>query len=89
MEFVEGGTLHDCIQTSGQMSEETARRIIRQILCALEYMHERHQVSHRDLKPAVRVNSSALLMNRIYYCAIVDYIPLSRLQILDLRRSKQ
>jgi serine/threonine protein kinase len=53
MEFVEGGTLHDCIQTSGKMSEPTVQHIIRQILCALEYMHERHQVSHRDLKPAV------------------------------------
>ena len=53
MEFVEGGTLHDCIQTSEQMSEATVQHIIRQILSALEYMHERHQASHRDLKPAV------------------------------------
>ena len=53
MEYVEGGTLHDCIQTSDEMSEDTVRHIIRQILCALEYMHDRHQVSHRDLKPAV------------------------------------
>jgi serine/threonine protein kinase len=53
MEYVEGGTLHDCIQTSGEISEATVQHIIRQILNALEYMHERHQVSHRDLKPAV------------------------------------
>ena len=53
MEYVEGGTLHDCIQTSAQMSEATVKHIIRQILLALEYMHERHQASHRDLKPAV------------------------------------
>jgi serine/threonine protein kinase len=52
MEYVEGGTLHDCIQVSGEMSESTIRHIIRQILYALEYMHQHHQVSHRDLKPA-------------------------------------
>jgi serine/threonine protein kinase len=53
MEFVEGGTLHEFIQTSPQMSEPTVRHIIRQILSALEYMHDHRRVSHRDLKPAV------------------------------------
>ena len=54
MEFVECGTLHEFIQTSLQPPEATVRHIIRQIILALEYMHERHHVSHRDLKPAVR-----------------------------------
>ena len=53
MEYVESGTLHDTIQTSDDMSESTVRHIISQILSALEYMHERVRVSHRDLKPAV------------------------------------
>ena len=61
MEFVEGGTLHDRIQTSPEMSEATVQHIIRQVLYALEYMHERHQVSHRDLKPAVRFSFFLLI----------------------------
>jgi len=57
MEYVESGTLHDTIQTSDDMSESTVRHIISQILSALEYMHERVRVSHRDLKPAVPPSS--------------------------------
>jgi serine/threonine protein kinase len=53
MEFVEGGTLHEFIQRSDQLSEATVQHIIRQVLAALEYMHDRVRVSHRDLKPAV------------------------------------
>jgi eukaryotic-like serine/threonine-protein kinase len=53
MEFAEGGTLHDYIQISDMLSENTVRHIIRQVLSALEYMHVRWRVSHRDLKPAV------------------------------------
>ena len=55
MEFVEGGTLHDFIQTSHQLPESTVQHIVRQIISALEYMHECHRVSHRDLKPAVYI----------------------------------
>jgi len=53
MDFIEGGTLHDWIRIAYPLSEFTVRHIIRQILSALEYMHDRHRVSHRDLKPAV------------------------------------
>jgi serine/threonine protein kinase len=89
MEYVECGTLHDCIQTSDEMSEATVQHIIRQILCALEYMHERHQVSHRDLKPAVFTIQKISLTYRTFFFAIEGHSQLSRLRILDLQRLKR
>jgi len=78
MEFVEGGTLHDAIQISNEISEATIRHIIRQILAALEYMHDHHHVSHRDLKPAVQLTSSTRANSRTSFFVTGDYIQQSR-----------
>ena len=49
-EYCEGGELFDQIINCGVFSEKLAAGIIRQILSAVVYCHDRHIV-HRDLKP--------------------------------------
>eukprot|EP01110_Echinostelium_bisporum_P011505 TRINITY_DN53_c0_g2_i1.p1 TRINITY_DN53_c0_g2~~TRINITY_DN53_c0_g2_i1.p1 ORF type:complete len:338 (+),score=65.33 TRINITY_DN53_c0_g2_i1:99-1112(+) len=50
MELVQGGELFDKIVSKGQYSEKDACNIVKQIVQAVEYMHQ-HGVCHRDLKP--------------------------------------
>jgi len=50
MELVQGGELFDQIVSRGTYSEADAANIVRQILEAVEYMHE-NGIAHRDLKP--------------------------------------
>jgi serine/threonine protein kinase len=54
MELVEDGRLYDVIkeryQTGGKFSDSEASSLMRGILNAVSYMHEKNIV-HRDLKP--------------------------------------
>jgi len=50
MELVTGGELFDQIVSKGTYSETDAALIIKQILEAVEYMHQ-NGIAHRDLKP--------------------------------------
>ena len=50
MEYVEGKTLADHLKTGGPMRWPEALPLIKQLLSALQYAHERG-VIHRDLKP--------------------------------------
>eukprot|EP00026_Physarum_polycephalum_P012813 Phypoly_transcript_13147.p1 GENE.Phypoly_transcript_13147~~Phypoly_transcript_13147.p1 ORF type:complete len:350 (+),score=62.81 Phypoly_transcript_13147:63-1052(+) len=50
MELVKGGELFDKIVDKGQYSEKDACNIVKQIVAAVQYMHD-HGVCHRDLKP--------------------------------------
>jgi len=52
MELVTGGELFDQIVSRGTYSEADAANVIRQILEAVEYMHE-NGIAHRDLKPVI------------------------------------
>eukprot|EP01118_Nematostelium_gracile_P002192 TRINITY_DN1241_c0_g1_i1.p1 TRINITY_DN1241_c0_g1~~TRINITY_DN1241_c0_g1_i1.p1 ORF type:complete len:497 (+),score=186.11 TRINITY_DN1241_c0_g1_i1:111-1493(+) len=50
LEFASGGELFDAIVNKGSYSETDAAKIIRQILEAIQYVHN-HGIAHRDLKP--------------------------------------
>jgi len=50
IEYAGGGELFDAIVNKGQYSEADAGKIARQILEAIQYVHD-HGIAHRDLKP--------------------------------------
>lgn len=50
LEFVEGGELFDYVSRYGQLPEDEAVRLFRQIVAGLSYCH-RFNICHRDLKP--------------------------------------
>lgn len=51
MDFVSGGSLHSYLKEkpSRRLEEEDAKRILKQILTALQYCH-RKSIAHRDIK---------------------------------------
>jgi serine/threonine-protein kinase len=51
MEYLDGMTLHQIMDTSGVLSEETAITVAYEMAKALDYLH-RNGVVHRDVKPA-------------------------------------
>jgi len=51
MELVAGGDLFDRIVEKERYSEVDARRVMRRLLSAVDYLHQTKQVVHRDLKP--------------------------------------
>ncbi|CDW58095.1 BR serine:threonine protein kinase 2 [Trichuris trichiura] len=50
LEHVGGGELFDYLVRKGRLPVKEARKIFRQIICALDYCHA-HNICHRDLKP--------------------------------------
>jgi len=50
LEFISGGELFDQIVSRGSFGEKDARKIVKQILTGIGYLHELG-VAHRDLKP--------------------------------------
>ncbi|OHT05535.1 CAMK family protein kinase [Tritrichomonas foetus] len=50
MEYAENGTLREFFQSIGRFTELQARRYFVQIISALEYLHSKRKVVHRDLK---------------------------------------
>ncbi|XP_015190432.1 PREDICTED: calcium/calmodulin-dependent protein kinase type 1-like isoform X1 [Polistes dominula] len=73
MELVTGGELFDRIVQKGSYTEKDASDLIRQVLEAVDYMHEQGVV-HRDLKPE----------NLLYYSPDPD----SKIMISDFGLSK-
>lgn len=73
MELVTGGELFDRIVEKGSYTEKDASMLIRQVLEAVDYMHEQGVV-HRDLKPE----------NLLYYSRDED----SKIMISDFGLSK-
>lgn len=50
MDFIDGKTLDEILETAGRLSLDRATRIIRQIACGLAAAHEQG-IIHRDVKP--------------------------------------
>lgn len=73
MELVQGGELFDRIVEKGSYTEKDGSILIKQVLAAVDYMHE-EGVVHRDLKPE----------NLLYYCKEDE----SKIMISDFGLSK-
>lgn len=50
MELLQGGELFECILKKRTFTEKEARKVIRGLLSALDFMHSK-RIAHRDLKP--------------------------------------
>ena len=50
--FIEGKTVKDLIDGSGPMEPGRACRLVARLAGALHYVHARHKILHRDVKPA-------------------------------------
>lgn len=49
-EFISGGNLLDKLKEVGQLNEQQTAVIIRQVLMAVNYMHQTKKITHRDIK---------------------------------------
>ncbi|GAA3250064.1 Stk1 family PASTA domain-containing Ser/Thr kinase [Pseudonocardia petroleophila] len=58
MEFVDGQTLRDIVKTTGPMSQQRVIEVMADVCAALDFSH-RHQIIHRDVKPAnIMINNA-------------------------------
>lgn len=67
MEYASKGELFDMISKSGKYSEPTARFFFKQLLNAINYMHNNVGICHRDLKP------ENILIDENYNLKIADF----------------
>lgn len=57
MEYLNGGTLFDCLNEVSYLPVKTAVEYLKDIIEALTYMHDK-SIAHRDIKPENIVISS-------------------------------
>ena len=65
MDFIEGGSLAEKVQSEGSLPENVAKRYILQIADALNYIHQRY-MNHLDVKPGnimLSRNDNAILID--------------------------
>lgn len=59
LEYMDGGSLDLVVKKSGRIPEKYLRKITYSVLRGLQYLREKHQIIHRDVKPSnILVNSS-------------------------------
>ncbi len=51
MQYIDGPSVNNIIEKSGQLSEENVAEIARQVGLALKRLHHQHQITHCDIKP--------------------------------------
>ncbi|GAA2557660.1 Stk1 family PASTA domain-containing Ser/Thr kinase [Pseudonocardia hydrocarbonoxydans] len=58
MEYVDGQTLRDIVKTTGPMTQQHVIEVMADVCAALDFSH-RHQIIHRDVKPAnIMINNA-------------------------------
>ncbi len=66
MEYVEGQTLREIVKTTGPMSQQQVLDVMADVCAALDFSH-RHQIIHRDVKPA------NIMINRAGAVKVMDF----------------
>lgn len=67
MEYIDGGSLEDCINKHGALTETEALYYIHEIAYSLEYIHQRN-INHFDVKP-----SNILLRHNTQNLVLIDF----------------
>ena len=66
MEYVDGQTLREIVKTTGPMSQQQVLDVMADVCAALDFSH-RHQIIHRDVKPA------NIMINRAGQVKVMDF----------------
>ena len=66
MEYVDGQTLREIVKTTGPMSQQRVIEVMADVCAALDFSH-RHNIIHRDVKPA------NIMINRAGAVKVMDF----------------
>ena len=66
MEYVDGQTLREIVKTTGPMSQQKVIEVMADVCAALDFCH-RHNIIHRDVKPA------NIMINRAGAVKVMDF----------------
>ncbi len=66
MEYVDGQTLREIVKTQGPLSQQKVLEVMADVCAALDFSH-RHQIIHRDVKPA------NIMINRAGAVKVMDF----------------
>src|SRR4051812_417168 len=66
MEYVDGQTLREIVKSQGPLSQQRVLEVMADVCAALDFSH-RHQIIHRDVKPA------NIMINRVGAVKVMDF----------------
>ena len=67
MEYADNGSMLEYVNGQGKLAEEEARKYFAELVCALDYLHNKKYVAHRDLK------AENILLNSDGSIRLVDF----------------